>query len=620
MNRERPARKLTRRDFLKHAAGAAAVGAAAGVASAGGGSAKDAGDRARSANPHPPAGGRAMLRVQDNRVHAETSTLTAVIEKGHLTSLKSKQTGEEFLRQFDPKQGPALELVYRGGETVPIDESRFGRITARQVSGDRAEIVFHGWEGDGVIAVSADPETGDLIVEPSAHSSRGGVRACRWSIRGIRDDLELVAPLFQGVKLKLHDPLIANRWWGWPITWEAGMVVLQGAKSGFWVHARDDRYRYKALKTGTDQDPYVVGLDSEAYGPIDDNLSAGGLAWRVYVHQGDWKVPAARYRDWLWEAYRLREEEQRRKEWMHGVKMAISWCPGDPAVLEALAQKVDPRRVLIHFPNWRTDGYDENYPDYVASESAKAFLGKGKAMGFHIMPHCNSVDMDPINPVYTLVRDFQYRDIESKRVQGWSWDEGRVIGVPESNASRLEHRDKKVMVKIHPGLSMWRAILGERIQQAADALSLDSVFIDVTLCSWNLHNCLVEGMTSTEGMKRLIAHVGALGSGLVVGGEGRNEITMQGLSFAQAHLFQSWQASAEGLARAGGCALNEFMFGKLCRTIGYSGLSGRTEEEQVRMQVHEGLGAIPTITLRSADEITSPNPAVKRVLEQAASG
>jgi len=558
-----------------------------------------------------------MISVQDGRVHIETKTLIAVIEKGFLTSLRSKANGEEFIRTFDLSQGPALELVYRGGETVPVDETKFGTVACRQIAPDRAEVVLHNWDADGLLALSTDPETGDLLVEPSAHSSRPGVRACRWNLKGLREDLELVAPLFQGVKLKLDDPLIRDSRWHWPISWEAGLAILQGAESGLWAHAQDDRYRYKALKVGAGPDPRAIGLDSEAYGPIEGNLSAGGLCWRVNVYQGDWRVPAARYRDWLWRAYRLEAEEQRRKEWIYQVKMAISWCPGDPAVLEALARKVNPHRVLLHFPNWRTDAYDENYPTYVASESGKAFIAQAQQMGFHIMPHFNSVDMDPTHPVYPQVRDFQYRDIETSRLAGWSWHEGRVIGVPESNQARTQHRDKKVMVKIHPGLSMWRAILGDSILRAVQALGLDSVFIDVTLCSWNLQNALVEGMTSTEGMKRLIAHVADLGGGLVVGGEGLNEITMQGLSFAQAHLFQSWQMTAEGLARTGGCALNEFLFGKLCRTIGYSGLSGRTPEEELRMRIHEEHGAIPTITIHSPDEITNPNRAVRRVLERA---
>jgi hypothetical protein len=176
------------------------------------------------------------------------------------------------------------------------------------------------------------------------------------------------------------------------------------------------------------------------------------------------------------------------------------------------------------------------------------------------------------------------------------------------------------MVKIHPGLSMWRSILGENILGAARTLSLQAVFIDVTLNTYNLHNCLVESMTPTEGMRRLIEQVAALGDGLVVGGEGLNEITAQGLSFAQAHLFESWQDTRPGLERTGGCPLNEFLFGKLCRTIGYSGLGGRDHNEELRMRIHEEHGAVPTLTVKSPQEITHPNPTVKQILEKAATG
>jgi len=141
------------------------------------------------------------------------------------------------------------------------------------------------------------------------------------------------------------------------------------------------------------------------------------------------------------------------------------------------------------------------------------------------------------------------------------------------------------MIKVHPGLAMWRSILAERIREAVGQVGTDCVFIDVTLCSHNLHNCLVESTTSTEGMKLLIGQMAALGEGLAVGGEGLNEITMQGLSFAQAHLFRSWHATAEGLDRTGGCALNDFLFGRLCRTFGYSRLSGADEDEELRMRI-----------------------------------
>jgi hypothetical protein len=125
---------------------------------------------------------------------------------------------------------------------------------------------------------------------------------------GIRPDLQLVAPFFQGIKLKLDDSLIANTHWEWPFFWEAGLAILQSNKGGFWIHTRDNRYRYKALHVGSGAQKNHLGFDTQAYGPIDDNLSAGGLIWRINVFEGDWKVPAELYRDWLWDAYNLKAE------------------------------------------------------------------------------------------------------------------------------------------------------------------------------------------------------------------------------------------------------------------------------------------------------------------------
>ncbi|MDI6448988.1 DUF6259 domain-containing protein [Anaerobaca lacustris] len=556
------------------------------------------------------------IQVRDGVLFIDTATQTAVMEKGVLTSLKSKRSGEVFVRKSDVPSA-ALQLLYRGGETVSVDESKFGAIETHSLSDHRAEVVFHSWDADGVLTVSVEPQTGDILVEPAAYSSRGGVLACRWNLTGLRSDLKLVAPFFQGVKLPLDDSLIKDSHWEWPFFWEAGLAILQAEQGGFWVHTQDNRYRYKALKVGTRTDAMRLGFDTQAYGPIDNNLSAGGLTWRINVFDGDWQEPATRYRQWLWQAYDLEAERARRAPWVRDVRFAVSWCPTDEAILEALAQELNPKTVLLHIPNWRTDPYDENYPTYVPSETAKAFIRKGRALGFHMMPHFNAIDMDPSNPAYAHVRDFQYRGIERYDLRGWSWYRGRGLGVPESNAALLANRDKKVMVKVHPGLSMWRSILGRAIRQATDDLATDAAFIDVTLVSHNLHNCFVEATTPTEGMHKLIRHVAALGRGLVVSGEGLNEITMQGQSFAQVHLFKSWHQSIDGLERTGGCDLNAFLFDGLCRAFGYANLGGRDADQELRMRMHLEHGAIPTVTIRSAREILSPNAAVRRMLDRA---
>jgi len=41
-------------------------------------------------------------------------------------------------------------------------------------------------------------------------------------------------------------------------------------------------------------------------------------------------------------AYNLNREERRRRDWIHDIRFAVSWCPGDPEILDALAQKLNP--------------------------------------------------------------------------------------------------------------------------------------------------------------------------------------------------------------------------------------------------------------------------------------
>ena len=190
--------------------------------------------------------------VKENTVFIETPTLSASVEKGIITSLKSRINGEEFIEKPDINNFRALQLLYIRNEVIQINEEKFGRTETFQISDNKAEIRFHSWDGDGVLAISADPETGDLLIEPSAYSSRPGVLACRWNITGLKPSLELVAPFFQGIRMKLDDPLIKNFRWKWPQYWEAGFAVLQSKEGGFWVHTQDDRYRFKALQTGTE--------------------------------------------------------------------------------------------------------------------------------------------------------------------------------------------------------------------------------------------------------------------------------------------------------------------------------------------------------------------------------
>lgn len=558
-----------------------------------------------------------MISVKDNVITVSTVTLDALIVNGALVKLSDK-TGVSYI-DADADKSEVIKLVYRHGETVPVKNTRSGKIHTYSLSDTCAEIRYDAWDGNGLIVIIEDVDTGDLCIEPEVTSTRRGVLACRYTIEGIKEGYRLVAPFYQGVDMELEDPLLRGRKWQWPYAWEAGLCILHNNKNGFWIHCEDNRYRTKSVVTGTER--RSLSFDSETYGPIDNSTAAGGIMWRINVFEGSWKAPAERYRDWLWKAYNLEREEKRRFDWTKNLRLAVSWCPSNPALLDAIAKTVDPKSVLLHLPQWRIHGYDTCYPDYTPSDDFVDFMRYARKLGFNCMPHANSVDMDPSMPEYRYLTDYKYRAVEDGRLLGWGWENGHALGVPSSNKALAESREKLVMVKIHPGLAMWRSLLAENINLALKKLDYmtDTFFIDVTLCSYNLDNCLVDNTTSMEGMKRIIAHIQNINGGLAVGGEGLNEITFQNLSFAQAHLFDSHHATAEGLERCGGCDLNNVLFGRLCGTFGYSNLSGKDETQVLRERIHEEHGAIPTITVSNPEQIDNPNAEIKRILNLARS-
>jgi len=135
----------------------------------------------------------------------------------------------------------------------------------------------------------------------------------------------------------------------------------------------------------------------------------------------------------------------------------------------------------------------------------------------------------------------------------------------------------------------------------------------------NVANCLVENTPPTEGMVKLEKTIQSLGKGLILAGEGRNEMTMPFQAFSQVHIFKSWSENIDGIERIdrNPCLLGEFLFGQWSRSFGYNRMSGKTPAEEFRIRHHVKMGAIPTVTIRTADEVLNPNPAVKEMLDLA---
>lgn len=552
------------------------------------------------------------ISVTGNRVVVRTTRLVAQFEGGRLVQLEDLLANRTLIT--GGMVDSPIELVFRDGSTAKTASGPAAAVDCRMAGSEAAVIHFQGWDCDALLRISICPDSGSLRVEPSAWSSRPGVLACRWTLGGLHASTTLVAPVCQGIRLPLGDSLIENACWTWPQNWEAALAILEHPEGGgLWIHARDPQMQYKALRVLS---PTALGLETHLNGPLERQLACGGLCWHVDVFRGDWREPTDLYRQWLWDTHRLDRRKTERAPWLRELALAIGWCGTDLRLLDAVKRYVDPSRVLIHLSDWRTSEYDENYPDFSPRPDAIEFAKVAAQMGFHVMPHCNAIDVDPTNPDFESLRDFAMRDLGNQRRLGWAWSGGRGLGVPNANLPLMHNRDKKVMVKIHPGLSWWRSLLAERVAEAVRILGVRQVFLDVTLCCGNVYDALVEGLTPAQGMRRLIDEVAGACAGAAIGGEGLNEVIAPGLSIAQVHLFRSVGTTIDGLERTCGAAVNRRLFDGLTRTFGYSGLAAKSAEQVLRGKVHIALGALPTICHLSAEELLNPTESLQQFLTE----
>jgi hypothetical protein len=573
------------------------------------------------------------IKITGTTIEITTSRLSATFQGPDLVGL-SNPRGQVLARQGKTPV-PALAIGFTGAERAPLCVRPYHRVEVVRLGERLAHVHVADEAGDACLRLSIDAE-GRLVVEPSAHTLRRGLSSVSWTLPGIARRLKLVAPFYQGCRQDLAHPLVAGKHWAWPFRWEAGLVVLQGKRDGFSVTTFDPGRRPKAVSVGSGPAARSLAFHTELHGPARDTVAVGSLRWVIDTHRGDWQVPAGVYRDWLRREAGADDLRTLRPDWAGDIRLALQWARNDLDTLDAVAKVIDPHNVLIHHSGWRADPYDVNYPEYTAGKEGKSFIDKARRMGFRVMPHFNYFAIDPNHPAFARLRDFVARQFGSQALMAWRWKAGHCPTPPQGFGTLATLRDEKLMYYLHAGASPWRRLLAERIARAMARHKLSAVFVDQTLCTWNLDNALVENLGMAEGMVALTRELTELDGPPAVGGEGLNEMTMRYQTFAQAHLFESHHRNTEHFSELDPVPVFEshhrntehfseldpvpvgdFLYGDLCKTMAYTNIAGDTPETAWRLEVHERLGALPSLVVRGPEDVLKPNPAVKRVLERA---
>ena len=551
-----------------------------------------------------------MIRLTETGLIAESTTTSVEFAGAKLVSIKNARTGESFLDPALSQDVPPFDLYHQNGKRSPLGVHPLASEVHYHLLTDRiAEIVLNDWECDVSLRVSIDDATGDILVEPSAWTMQGGVAGIGLNVPGILPELDVVAPFQQGVRLPLDHPQVQGKAADWPHHWEAGFVVFHGRDGGLTVQAWDEHGIFKQVRIGHEKSRQVVAFVTQSYGPLEQNRCAGNVAWRISAYEGDWTLPVKRYRDWLWDAYRLDRATEMRPDWIDNIRLAVSWCPTVPGLLDALAKHIDPRSVFLHVPHWRPYGYDQDYPSFTPSEEGRAFLEKARAMGFHAAPHANACQMNPDHPFFFQARDFCTRSPTDIRWGGWSWlpvEGWRSFGPPQSYSLMPAHKEWNILVNVHLAWSPWRRQLTRQVADLIRELGLDSIFIDVSQLIHNSDNAILEGLSYAAGSRKLIRELAELAPRFCVAGEARNEISTQYLSIVQFHLYNY----AHSMAMRGEevdwildatLPVNEVLFRGLTRGIGYN--YGRGENRRAMIDASLKQGAIPTLIFQSGDPV-----------------
>jgi hypothetical protein len=451
-----------------------------------------------------------------------------------------------------------------------------------------------------------DAESHEFILTQHASSPAAGLWGVEWSVGGIPLDMNVIVPAFSGLRLTKNSPG-AEISFDYPMLWEAGLVIVEGNNGGLYVWAEDTKPGYKRLVVKRSSDGWKLSFVAIANAPFDDKREVGPLRWRIGVYTGDWRVPAKRYRDWMEKTFSPTPVERQQPAWVKDIRACVI-MPLDPATLEALPLRLDPKQTVLYAYDWRKSGYDRDYPTYDQPvDRLDPFVERAHALGFRVMLHCNYFGCDPLNPLYAQFQPYQVKSPwNAHDPEWWYWGDA----------------DPPIkFAYINPACRAFRDVLVERFTRLCREHAIDALHLDQTLCIDNDHNGLVDGMTMIEGSAALHRDLRTALPDVALSGEGLDEVTCRMEAFAQRHVFGMDHTrgtfSVEKLHMTH--PISSYLLGPYTIIYGYLGCAAPTAGQiyGAWQEAYRNYGVIPTL-VPNVNALKQPTGFSAQFFEEAA--
>ncbi len=531
------------------------------------------------------------------------TSYTAAFHNGSLISL-TDGAGAACVRSLDSRSH-GLGIHYVGGDRWAT-EAQGGRDIASSGTITRRYAGFSdSYDAIAEAAYRKDPASGDLVISQSCTSNEPGVWGVSWSIEKIPLEAAIIVPGRSGVRLAADCPGRRHQF-DYPIGWEAQLVIVELPSRGFYVWAEDVKGRYKRLVVERDQDGWRLELATMNQAPFDELKSCQSVDWHLNVYEGDWRVPARRYREWAEANFRPTPIEDQKPGWVKDIR-AMVIMGSNLETLDALPDRFDPKQTILYIPSWRSAGYDRDYPVYGEPfDTLRPFVDRAHQLGFRIMLHVNYFGVDPLNAAYKRFEPYQVRSPWGEHEkQWWLW----TRATPEIR-----------FAYINPACEAWRDEFTDRMAKLCRDYDIDSLHLDQTLCIFNDHNGLIDGMSMIEGNIALHRQLREALPDVALSGEGLNEITYRYEAFAQRHAWglnhadATWDRRHLELAHP----ISSYLLRPYTIINGYLGCAPPTEGQLYAAwnDAYEHWGVIPTLK-PSLEQLRSPTGFSRQFFDEA---
>ncbi|MGQ9729697.1 MAG: DUF6259 domain-containing protein [Candidatus Zipacnadales bacterium] len=449
----------------------------------------------------------------------ETPQFSAKFERGTLINLRDA-SGAVFVASETPIHGLGIRRL--GADHWAQDDLQGERLQP----GARASQEFRNFTDLPGASVRADyrvdAASGDLVLTQHATSPQEGVWGVEWSVVGIPLDMSILVPGYSGVKLTRGIPG-SSYVFDYPMSWEAQLVIVEGAGRGFYVWAEDAELRFKRLTVTRTTNGWQLAFMTINYAPFERLTECASVTWRLNTYEGDWRVPARRYRDWMVAHLHPTPLAEQRPAWVKDIRCVVIMGM-EVEIIESLAKRLDPQQTLLYIPSWRKAGYDRDYPTYDEPfEQWEPFVKRAHALGYRVMPHVNYFGVDPLNELYAQFEPYQCRSAWGDHEKlWWLWQRADPI---------------IKFAYINPAYKPWRDLFVARMKELCERYEVDALHLDQTLCIFNDYNGLIDGLSMAQGNLALHRELREALPEVALSGEGLNEITSCYEAFAQRHVW-----------------------------------------------------------------------------------